>query len=624
MTPDTSREYSELQLLTSLRRLALAAPDAPVVYLQEPQARGPGESSDFVRVTYGQANRIVDHLALTWQQRLSEQYGIDWNHEGVPVTITLLTLPTQHTFFHLFALWAIGVTVQYVNHDLGLDTLDALIHGARSDLIIHAGLDDKVKAWLETISSAHHMPLLELSAQETALHLAHLAIKSQPFPISRPSRPAFDLYTRIPDPSIISHTSASTGEPKLIAYSTRYWCYDIARHATEVLAQDQQQPTAPRPRLLLARPFYNTYVGFIVLHLISARPLALMYPLKGVTPSVTEVLMALQQSKAAEIATNVEQARQMIIQARDNPDKGWLDTLRALDQFAISGSGVDAHLSSLVEQFSIRALNIFGVSEVGGMLVGPGPPIAPLHILFANPTQHHHLFLPLDERHVQLWSLASAWPRLAHVLAYEPRLKPGQSLPSVVHAQPYPGPGSHHGEPAVNWADSFRVAASPTPAHGKPAAPGYIHLGRDADILRHSNTARTHAIEVEASLLQHLRQRLGFDKVSDVQLFGTNMPGTAAVIQLGRSASEKDNRTDHIDQAILDAIQQTAKQLSLPAYSYPKSLAFVQVIRDAAHAPLTLLTTHKGNLRRNLNARNFSSWLEALPWHAHDSDRSIP
>lgn len=623
MSLDASREYSELELLTSLRRLALAAPDAPFVYLQEPQTRSPGESSDFVKVTYGQANRIVDHLALRWQQRLSEQHGVDWDNEQIPVTITLLSLPTQHTFFHLFALWAIGVTVQYVNHELGRDTLEALIHGARSDLVVHAGLDNKVKAWLESISSTHHIPLLELSAQETALHLARLAIDNQQFQLAQPSRPAFGLYTRIPDPSIVSHSSASTGEPKLIAYSTRYWCYDIARHATEVLAQDQKQATALRPRLLLARPFYNTYVGFIVLHLISARPLALMNPIDGLTPSVTEVLVALQQSKAAEVATNVEQARQMILQARANPDKGWLDTLRALDQFAISGSGVDVHLSSLVEQYSILALNIFGVSEVGGLLVGPGPPVAPLHVLFANPTQHHHLFLPLDEHHVQLWSLASAWPRLVHALEYEPRLKPGQSLPSVVRAQPYPGPGPHHGEPAVNWADSFRVTAPRTPAHGKPAAQGYVHVGRDADILRHSNTARTNAIQVEAYLLQHLRQRLGFDKVTDVQLFGTNMPGTAAVIQLERSASDKDNSTDRIDQDILGAIEETADQLSLPTYSYPKSLAFVKVIVDTADAPLTLLTTHKGNLRRNLNARNFSSWLEALPWHTQDSNATV-
>ena len=120
-----------------------------------------------------------------------------------------------------------------------------------------------------------------------------------------------------------------------------------------------------------------------------------------------------------------------------------------------------------------------------------------------------------------------------------------------------------------------------------------------------------------------MRQRLGFDKVTDVQLFGTNMPGTAAVIQLERSASDKDNSTDRIDQDILGAIEETADQLSLPTYSYPKSLGFVKVIVDTADAPLTLLTTHKGNLRRNLNARNFSSWLEALPWHTQDSNATV-
>lgn len=614
------QEYSERELLTSLQRLASQAPNAPFVYLQnDAPATGSSSQNDqpipFVAVSYEEAHRIVCSLALVWQKRLAEDYSIDWTNSQQPVTVTLLTLPTQHSFFHLFALWAIGVTVQYVDHCLGQGTVSRLIHGARSDLVLHSGLDASTASWLDSLTTKHAIPSLELPCEEHALRLTHLVKNgSLAQPAFRTEQP-FQLYSRIPEPSIISHSSASTGEPKLIPYSMRYWCFDIARHASEVLAQNLQQTSAARPRLLIARPFYNTFVGFIVLHLISARPLALLQPRNGFAPTAVEVLDALVQTNAGEVATYVEQGRQMILLARDHPNKGWMEALLGLDQFAISGSGVDVHLSSLVEQNSIRALNIFGVSEVGGMLVGPGPPTAPLHVLFANPSQHHHLFLPVHD-HVQLWSLVSAWPRLQHVLEYRPRLKPGQQLPRVIQAEPYPGPGPHHGQPSVNWKDLFRVTeSSKKNTEGSKTPRGYVHLGREGDVLRHSNASGTNAIEVESCLLQNLRQRLGFNKVSQVQVFGANLPGVAAAIVLHDDAQTKvkDDGVQIHKAAVQEAIEATASELSLPPYSVPQSLDFVKVMQDTEDP--ALLTTHKGNLRRSINTRRFEPWLASLPWH---------
>lgn len=174
----------------------------------------------------------------------------------------------------------------------------------------------------------------------------------------------------------------------------------------------------------------------------------------------------------------------------------------------------------------------------------------------------------------------------------------------------------------------------------KPSAEGetelvYIHLGRADDHIRISSYGDDfNASEFEAELRSLLEPRLaglGDWRLDTLQVFGSNLPRTALVVQL---------RGEKIpDEALLHSLREGVKSANVKlnltgplkvdpyrrmlvvtrdangSISHGVSYAGAGVINASKWGSLWLLQTHKHTLRRWRNVKAVEPWLDGLDWN---------
>jgi hypothetical protein len=257
--------------------------------------------------------------------------------------------------------------------------------------------------------------------------------------------------------------------------------------------------------------------------------------------------------------------------------------------------------------------NLFGQSELDRLLIAPRAPFthlrpfrdaAPPLVAPISATE------PDGSRQVQLWYSPSMSPILAHLLAEgEVPLK----------LEPFPGDGPHHGELAVNLGDVFReVQLGPERA--------YIHLGRADDHIR-LDVDDLNAAGYETRLLCAIESRLKTYRLGwmldAVQVFGSNYPCTALVVQLSRSGGGE--LEESVLHGIYGSVDEVTKEMQLGPQARVHTGKRVMVITSdgRAYGPgaeklvgerVRLNMTHKYTLQRWRNVVTFKPWLDGLDY----------
>lgn len=131
----------------------------------------------YVDVTYATAASIVESLTYGIKDQL-QSMGIA---AGPGITVAVLTLPYPHSFFHVHALWQLGCTVQWFNHELGMEAMDSML--AKAQILLHAGLTDQEEKdlGLDNIFERIQVYTLKLEEEHYAVSLA----ERQDWPSSR-------------------------------------------------------------------------------------------------------------------------------------------------------------------------------------------------------------------------------------------------------------------------------------------------------------------------------------------------------------------------------------------------------------------------------------------------------
>lgn len=242
-----------------------------------------------------------------------------------------------------------------------------------------------------------------------------------------------------------------------------------------------------------------------------------------------------------------------------------------------------------------------------------------------------------QRRLVQLWTLVSSHPRLASIA----------SVPVIqINIEPYPGPGPAHGQPATKWGDLFyelRIPLDPANKHlpdvlspdGGVTELVYVHAGRADDHIRLSCGEDLNAFEVETALGVALRAGLeGLDgwELATVQVFGTNRPHSALVVQLQRVADEG-SAAEEVVQTVREAVKAVNQQQQLPKEAEIDAYKRMLVVTTSGEhlkiaddenwntqveqsiskcGDLTLSQTHKHTLQRWRNVKKFEPWLDQV------------
>ncbi|KAG8719119.1 hypothetical protein FRC08_003600 [Ceratobasidium sp. 394] len=619
---------SELTILLALPRAAEATPNA--TFFKIP--RGPDPTLGFVDVTCAEAAAIVSRLAATWDVRLSN-LGLAPS-EKVGLNIGIAVEPCVHSFFHHLAFWALGCCVQYVDTGFEPGLFGRLLESGDCAALIYSG--DNLGGLAHEVGERLKIPLIELPKEE---HAINLATKEKAGARPAPSWPT----PRRPTPSVIIHSSSSTGNPKLLRLSLQYWAQSLESHS-ELIASSgpQNSDDTKRTRLLASSPFWHTFNNILVLHLATRVPVALVHKPNLASLMPSEILDWLVASKAGQVVTPALYAREMLGLAF-NPDgtikqEEWAMAMRGLNSLGITGSDVDSVLSELFVKCNVKAMNLFGTSELGGLLLSTRPPYhylrpypdipPPLAVpLFDSPSSTNHKFI-LDAgecsvvsqpRLVQLWTLVSSHPRLAHMVAENN---------APLEIEPYPGPGPLHGQPATKWSDLFyQVQITRDPAANPEVA--YVHAGRTDDFIRLSSSEGINASEVELALSAAIRAKLdglnGWELDID-QVFGTNRPHTALVVQLRRlEAGTGASSSERVIEDIREAVEGVNKELKLIKEVQIDAYRRVLVVTESGELlgqgkyekvfedtqPI-LSMTHKHTLQRWINVQTFEPWLEQV------------
>ncbi|KAF8595949.1 hypothetical protein BDV93DRAFT_528329 [Ceratobasidium sp. AG-I] len=637
--PDAPLSRSELKLLLALPRAAEATPNATLFKIP----CGPDPKLGFIDVSCTEAASIVSRLAAAWGPRLSPL------HKNLPENqcpnIGFAVKPPVHGFFHRLAFWALGYCVQYFDVDFAEEVVDGLLRDGACTTILYLG--DDMKEWAAGCTDRLKIPVLELPEEEFAINLA----KREKEGPGRPAPPWPEA--RRPVPSIILHSSSSTNHPKLLRFPLQYWAQNLESHS-EIIQSSGSLPSTVTPRaiLMVSPPYWHTFANILVLHLATLVPFALVHTTDTGTMPAAKVLDWLVASGAADTVVFSLQAREMLhlaFNAENTPQRQeWARVITNMEKVGITGSDIDEELSDTFVRNGVTAMNLFGTSELGGLLLGTRPPY---HYLRPYPDVPPPLAFPMSEsgsdthedgsgiqrRLVQLWTLVSS----------HPRLKSFASVPLVqLNIEPYPGAGAAHGQPATKWGDLFyelRIPLDPEDKdHPDIISPDggvtelvYLHAGRADDHIRLSSSDDVNAFEVETALGVALRSQLesleGWE-LDTVQIFGTNRLHTALVVQLQR-VGDGGSTADAVVQAVREAVknvnreEKLSKETEIDAYRRTLVVTtFGEHLKVADEAnwntqveqsvskcgDLILSQTHKHTLQRWKNVKKFEPWLEQV------------
>ncbi|KAG9122037.1 hypothetical protein FRC07_001755, partial [Ceratobasidium sp. 392] len=593
---------SELKILLALPRAAEATPDA--LFFKIP--RGPDPTLGFVNVSCSEAAAIVSRLAATWETRLAD-------------------LGLVHNTF-----WAIGCCAQYVDTVLEPRVRLSLLKEGDPDVLIY--YQDNLGELAHEAEEALKIPIIALPEEERAIELA---TKEKEETRPAPPWPA----PRRPTPSVIIHSSSSTSNPKLFRLSLQYWAQNLESHSELITSCGPRTSNETnRTRLLVSSPSWHTFNNILILHLATRAPIAFAEKYDPGSLTSSEILDWMVASEAVQIVLPPLYAREMLRLAFNSDgttkQEKWANAMKGLDSFGTTGADVDSALSELFVKCNVKAMNLFGTSELGGLLISTCPPYHYLHpypdippplsipVSDGASSTNHELLLNTEgctivspPQLVQLWTPASSHPRLAHMVAENSTL---------VDVEPYPGPGPMHGQPATRWSDLFYELQITRDSTASPEVV-YIHAGRTDDFIRLSSNDGVRASEVELALSAAIEAKLdglGGWELDVVQVFGTNRPHTAAVAQLRRAATVE-SPSGQVVTSIREAVGDVNKELKLIEKVQMDAYRRVLVVTESGEClsegsyeeslkgtQPVLHTTHKHTVQRWVNAQTFGPWLD--------------
>ncbi|CAE6482307.1 unnamed protein product [Rhizoctonia solani] len=630
MNPDTTasspRPYSgpsdddpltddELGLLLAIPRAAESTPDATLFRLP----LGPEPSMGSIDVTCAEVRSIVARLANVCKSRLSgllsKPGDVTSDFIGPGMTICIATVPDFHGIFHLLAFWALGCTVQLVSMadpSVAMEQLNEV--GCK--LMLCSGFDDD---WVEARKKQFGGVIVQLPEEEQAHELAKLEKQKQataPVEWPAPVRPS---------PALIVQSSGTTGRPKLLRMSLYYYTIRHAQTCRAYLRLAELEHTSKTPYThprLIALPFHwpSTFI-FIFTHLVTATPATFVYltDIYRFPPNkLIDWTISLDAGAIAFTTGPVRQIPKSTFQAH-------AEFLQSLYAVSLGGSTISSALSQVFEELRIPVKNVYGLSELGGIMHASKPPYTQLRPFHRIP---HPLVYPISEympdgsRYVELWMTPEMSPHLAHQLAFDH---------APVKLKPFPGDGPHKGKLAVNFEDIFQELTITNQPNSKFETV-YIHMGRHADEVRlgEGGFGSVYATLYEETVSSEISARIGQPgsyswTVGGVQLFGNNMPCTALVIQLGvnhdLAMDPQNNLPIH---ELYESVEQTNDTLGLTGCRRVHTGMRTLIVGSDgsfAYGPgserldglgISLSLTHKRTPKRWENVCKFKPWLDGL------------
>ncbi|KAF8676584.1 hypothetical protein RHS04_06441 [Rhizoctonia solani] len=631
----------ELTLLLAIPRVADSTPNATL--FRFPVGHIP--SMGWIDVTCAEARSIIAHLAMVWRPRLTEilhqtEHSIPNRPVGPGTTICILVEPDFHSIFHLLAFWAIGCSVQFVS-TADPNILDSQLTQSGCDLIIYSGFDD---AWVIERKRRFDGPIIQLPEEEQAHRLA-VSEKQREVGTS----PAWPIPQR-PSPALILQSTGTTGYPKLLRLSLYFHTigheYNCRMHLNCIFPDRTDKTPHSHPRLLLAPFYWQNFYRTLFIHLTTATPIAFAWFMNILEFSSSQLIDWAKTLDVGAIACDAGQVCQMP-RTTLAEHAGFF---RGLYSFTLSGAAIGSSLSKSLEELGIRITvcvsrrsqpptisykitfdqNIYGMSELGRLLICTKAPYTQLRPF---PDMALPLVRPLTNfgsdgsRNVELWLRLANFAPLAHHQTHKG---------APIKLEPFPGDGPHKGEYAFNLGDVFQelmVKSKSTSAHETV----YIHAGRYSDQIRLSGTwvDDMNATSYETHLMSEINSGIGCANahswnVNAIQLFGTNMPCTALVVQIHNSTriSGKPYRGETPDekfiQRLCESIEKVNHHLKLPPgqrIHVEKRTLIVdsdgRFVRGSGAERLvglcaSLSVTHKRSARRWASVCKFKPWLDGL------------
>ncbi|KAG8704361.1 hypothetical protein FRC08_002269 [Ceratobasidium sp. 394] len=591
----------ELRILLALPRAAKATPHSLLFRLPN----GDSPSQGYVDVSCLQAYSTVSRLAATWQARLAARlgYGV-----GPGVTVCLMVDPYVHGIFHHLAFWALGCTIQYMTVMFGDEVVDLLLKQSGCKAVVYSG---KTSAWARERQRRHGVEMIELPEREYARALAR---KEQAVLDTPPEWPT----PKRPSPAVIIQSSSSTADPKLMSFSLYYYTIGLAWNCEQHLASTSSNAVkGPRthPRLIYTPPFWQTFHRFLLAHLVTATPVALVPTPELCSLSGHELACWIETLDIGGMVSAAFNVRDILLVDVHT------ELLQGLYAISMIGSIVDERLSDLISLKGLKVTNTLGMSELGRLLYANRAPYTHLR---PYPDFPPPLAVPIPDdpashrdkpsgREVQLWYLVDSCPQLAHIA-----LCGGVPL----KLEPFPGPGPAHGHLAMNLGDVFYEIEDK-----EQAGYLYVHVGRIDDYLRLSvDDLDINASKYEMEVRSLIESGLGGSgsgwRLDAVQMFGSNLPKTALVVQLlGEGEGE-------VDEEVVRMIRRAAETANDQLGLVHAGVRIDPVKRLLVTTPgsrrgggarlgfghLRLSYTHKRTLRRWQNVKIFGPWLEQLDW----------
>ncbi|KAF8703110.1 hypothetical protein RHS03_06209, partial [Rhizoctonia solani] len=611
----------ELALLLAIPRVAESTPGA--ILFRFPVGHIP--SMGWIDVTCAEARSIIAHLAMVWRPRLAKilhqtEYSIPNPPVRLGTTICILVEPDFHSIFHLLAFWAIGCSVQFVS-TADPSILDSQLTQSGCDLIIYSGFDD---AWVIERKLRFDGPIIKLPEEEQA---HRLALSEKQREVGTP--PAWPIPQR-PSPALILQSTGTTGYPKLLRLSLYFHtighAYNCRMHLNSISPDRTDKTPHSHPRLLLAPFYWQNFYRTLFVHLTTATPIAFAWFTNILEFSSSQLIDWATMLDVGAIACDAGQ----ICQMPKTTLADHAEFFRGLYSFTLSGAAIGSFLSKSLEELDIRITNIYGMSELGRLLMCTEAPYTQLRPF---PDMALPLVRPLTNfgsdgsRHVELWFRVANFAPLAHHQTHKG---------APIKLEPFPGDGPHKGEYAFNLGDVFQeltVKSKSTSAYETV----YIHAGRYSDQIRLSGTwvDDMNATSYETHLMSEINSGTACGNphswtVSAIQLFGTNMPCTALIVQIHNSTRMPgkpywgETPDEKFIQRLYESIEKVNHDLKLPPgqriHVGKRTLIvdsdgrFVRgsgAERLAGHCA-SLSVTHKRSARRWASVCKFKPWLDGL------------
>ncbi|CAE6452830.1 unnamed protein product [Rhizoctonia solani] len=370
---------------------------------------GPDPASGSIDVNFSEACSIISRLASTWNSRLGALLSKP-DHSpfsvGPGTTICVLVQPAVFGIFHHLAFGALGCTMQYVSLSLSDEVMHAHLCESKCNVILHSGIDDRIKA----IKEGFDGEVVRIPEEEHAQQLAR-GEKSGRAGLA-PTWPE----PRRPTPALILHSSGTTGAAELFRFSLFWYTIPLPTDDPKVIsaayfstkADSSSRSPQKHPKLIFSPPFWQSYHSSLLIHLLTATPVTFGYfPDAANLPSNQLVSWA----KALDVGSIICVPRFLREISIEEFEKQ-AEFLGGLHSISLVGGSVDRSMSALFEKYQLRITNLYSSSEFGGGLSAKAAPYTHLHPGPKGPP----LVLPISEpdldgsRQVQLWHALSTSP----------------------------------------------------------------------------------------------------------------------------------------------------------------------------------------------------------------------